>query len=475
MGVTIHGHAGPNAYNLPPLYFLRDVGYELAAWDRTTWYSPAWAFLFGPAWMYAIFRYVYLAGLAAVIVSAARWLISDPRQRRVIPVETLQGACILLAIFMNVLGAFLFLLTGPWRLGRLLYPGFGGAAALAAIGLLWIASLLRRLRLPHWIPQAVAAGLIFITQGVAWYSAGFTLKALNPHGPFSPASADITHTQVTYLDPSDGKTPVAGLTGFRVHTDDFRTGYAIAVDLCWKSFGYRAQNYPYSAQLVGPGDVRPGTRNSFHGLGSYPIVRWRPGEEFCDPTTIRVDVPVDRPRAYNLVVTLFPVLPPVYAPGAPLPAVDAANKSVYPVVGRVRVAPAKMPIATSTYRLGDLAGLSGASIQMLPGRTLSVTLRWLALNSSIDAKVFLTWSIRTLARSSPRIDHQPDGGWFPTNYWLAGDVIDDSFQVMLPDGVNTDRLSFGVGMYEAQSGQRLQAVDARSGERARDDIIELAP
>ncbi len=498
LGFSMHRLAGPGAYNLPPFFFVNSLGSDLLVWDRTTWYSPAWAFLFGPTWIYSIFRYIYVAGLSTVYVRAL-WLMTDNRRRTEMPVEILLGISILLVIFFTTLGAFLWLLTGPWWLGRLLYTGFGGTSALAAIGLLLLASYLRRLRLPTWTPRVALAGVIFIAQGAAWYCTSFTLTALNPHGLFSPTSTDISRTQLTYLDPSDGKTPVAGLTGFRVHADDFTlldateestvggslagslglvdgfpSGYAIAVDLCWKSHGYLTQSFPYSAELVGPGDAVLGMRNSYHGFGSYPIVRWRPGEEFCDPTTIRVTKPVIRPRAYNLVVTLFPMLPPAYHPGAPLPVVDAANKHVYPIAGRVRVAPQYMPIVTPTYQLGELAGLTGESFQVLPGSVLSITLRWLALKqNSIDARVLLQVIDQDTGKVIAQDDHQPDGGWFPTSYWLTGDVIDDAFQIKLPDGVNANRVSLGVGMYIAQSGQRLQAIDARTRERVRNDIITL--
>ena len=61
----------------------------------------------------------------------------------------------------------------------------------------------------------------------------------------------------------------------------------------------------------------------------------------------------------------------------------------------------------------------------------------------------------------------------PNKLRLTGDVIDDAFQIKLPDGVNANRVSLGVGMYIAQSGQRLQAIDARTRERVRNDIITL--
>ena len=59
-------------------------------------------------------------------------------------------------------------------------------------------------------------------------------------------------------------------------------------------------------------------------------------------------------------------------------------------------------------------------------------------------------------------DHQPDGGWFPTNYWLKGDVINDQFGIPLPPGTDVGQVELRVGMYNAQTQERLSAVNIAS-------------
>ena len=238
--------------------------------------------------------------------------------------------------------------------------------------------------------------------------------------------------------------------------------------------GYAKKNFPYTLQLVGPGDERPGTRNSYHGLGSYPLTAWKPGEIFCDTTSAYVAFSGNQPRAYNLVVTLFDIQSDDNQPGPALPAVDGAGRSVYPVIGRARVAPDMNATLTPIVNLGDVAGLTGASIELLPTHTLSVTLQWAALSSpNVDAKVFMHVIDKDSGQVIAQDDYQPDDGWFPTNFWQKGDTIADPFEIALPAETNAEQVELQVGMYDAQTQERLPAVAITSQQRYTDDVITL--
>ena len=135
--------------------------------------------------------------------------------------------------------------------------------------------------------------MIALSYGGLW-GANNSINALATHSMIEPIPADITPTQLTFLDPVDNKTPVAEVVGYRLHNyENLQLGNSLYADICWKSLGYSKQSFPFSLQLVGPNDVRPGTRNSYHGLGSFPMSAWKPGEEFCDPTSLSIKVPTD--------------------------------------------------------------------------------------------------------------------------------------------------------------------------------------
>jgi hypothetical protein len=71
---------------------------------------------------------------------------------------------------------------------------------------------------------------------------------------------------------------------------------------------------------------------------------------------------------------------------------------------------------------------------------------------------------------------QADGpvrfGAVPTTAWTPGAIIEDTRTMTLPPGVSKDGLQVLVGLYDAESGQRLPATD-RHGARFPDDAIPL--
>ena len=451
-----------------------DLLASLGLWELTTWYSTGWSRIFGPEWVYRTFTYTYLAGLLGAIGlslhTAIRWFTKHYDLR----VQMLQTLCLILAAALAIAGGIYWQVIYSWTFGRLIYPGLTSVALIAAAGWCWWLSWIRRLRLPHVLYWVSAITLCVILQRATWWTTNNTIMALTPHAIMEPVPPDITRTQVTFLDPADHHTPVAELIGYRLHPQDLHPGNAMYVDLCWKSMGYTKESFPYTLQLVGPNDERPGTRNSFHGLGSYPMSAWKPGEEFCDETSVYIAFSADQPRAYHLVATLFELEPPDHKPGPPLPAVDGDGRPVYPVIGRARLTTDTQPIVTPTINLGNVAGLAGASIELLPTNTLSVTLHWIALSSpNVDAKVFMHVVDKATGQVIAQNDHQPEGGWFPTNYWQKGDVINDQFGISLPPGTDVGQVELRVGMYNAQTQERLPAVNIASQQRFADDVVPI--
>ena len=187
-------------------------------------------------------------------------------------------------------------------------------------------------------------------------------------------------------------------------------------------------------------------------------------------------MPIDRPRAYNLVVTLFELDTLNFRAGPPLPSVDGAGRAVYPVIGRVRVAPEHQPVVMPTVNLGSVAGLVSSTVQLQTNNTLSLTLRWVALGTTpVSEKVFLHVVDNQTGQVIAQADHEPDEGWFPTDYWQPKDVVEDSFSVVLPSRRDLSNVTLRVGMYDPQTGARLATLNLADGQRYPDDAIVLNP
>ena len=190
-----------------------------------------------------------------------------------------------------------------------------------------------------------------------------TAVTLNRNPEIAAPDAHIVQTQLTFLDPTDAVTPVASIVGYDIAPQNLRPGSVLYARICWRSTSYTQRDIPYSIQLVGENDVRPATRSSYHGLGTYPLTAWEPGQAFCDPTSVKITGLVDRPRAYNVVVTMFDFVKNTQQMARPLPVVDAANRPVYPVITRMRIAPIRSPAPSSaaTEIFGDLRWSCGCA------------------------------------------------------------------------------------------------------------------
>jgi hypothetical protein len=486
LGVAIHAmypDLNPLRFTQNPNNTLLD---DLTTWDRSMWYAASWPLNASLTWVYTLLNFLYLAGLAGAIGLCAQQMNRMRVQRinwQAIRVTLLQAACVLLAILLAIAGGVYWQLVYGFRIGRLLYPGLTSAAVIAAIGWCWwlrFAGQIRGASLSNTTYLGLGLLAAISLEGASVGSVVFTSQTLLPHAVIPTNAPGIVPTQLTFMDPSDGQTPVAEVVGYRLRAQDIHAGNIVYIDICWRSLGYTRQSFPYSVQLVGPNDVRPGTRNSYHGLGSYPLAAWQPGEAFCDPTSLRVDFTIDRPRAYNLVVTLFDMPAPDFKASPPLSAMDRAGHTVYPNIGRVRVAPdirtQSTPMVTPTVSFGNVAGLVDTRIDPGASNTLSVTLRWVALGpSATSAKVFMHVVDTATGKIIAQDDHEPDDGWLPTNYWLKGDVIDDHFALTLPAGNSLSNVNLQLGMYDAQTQARLPAVNLMDNKRYIDDSVPVTP
>jgi hypothetical protein len=376
-----------------------------------------------------------------------------------------------LCTLVAVAGSVYWILTTLWGLGRLFYPaGLAGIVLFGAYGLDWWQH-----KLAQWnhLRIAFAARALFSTALLAGAVIGVTYTAIafNRHPMIlNQIPGDVQRTQVTYYDTNN--TPVAAVIGYRIDTQHLSSGDIAIGYVCWQSLGYTLRSFPYALQFVGPDDSVIAARNSYHGLGTYPLSHWQAGEQFCDVTSLKITGAVDKPRAYHVVVSLFDYDTHT---AVPLAARDANNTPLKVAqIGQVRIGPTQtITTPALQYTLGETIGLLDARAELVTSGTLSVTLRWVALGStSQDNKVFLH-VLDKAGNIVAQSDHRPDGDWFPTQYWQKGDVIDDTFQVTLPEGVSLDTLTLSAGMYDSASGQRLPAMRSDSAERLKDDALPV--
>jgi hypothetical protein len=142
--------------------------------------------------------------------------------------------------------------------------------------------------------------------------------------------------------------------------------------------------------------------------------------------------------------------------------------------------PPEPPAADGTeydggYRLGEHIQLKRYRLSdetLAPGDTLTIALIW-----QTDAQMEEDYTVFChLLSTSGELIAQRDGppicGVRPTPSWRAGEVIEDSYQVVLPDVTPPGEYELSVGMYELETMQRVPAY-TRAGERLPEDRIVL--
>ena len=127
------------------------------------------------------------------------------------------------------------------------------------------------------------------------------------------------------------------------------------------------------------------------------------------------------------------------------------------------------------YRLGEHITLSRVRLSaetLTPGDTLTVVLIW---TSDGQVREDFTVFCHLLSASGALVaqrDGPPIYGVRPTPTWRAGEVIEDSYDLLLGDEFMPGEYELSVGMYNAESGLRVPAYGG-DGKRLLDDRVIL--
>ena len=133
----------------------------------------------------------------------------------------------------------------------------------------------------------------------------------------------------------------------------------------------------------------------------------------------------------------------------------------------VSVDEAEQPLA---FRLAEAVLLRGCdcdvaehdespTILAQPGGTLHVSLYWEAVDRVETSYTVFVHLLDGQDHIWAQQDSLPQGGDFPTDEWLAGDVIVDRYSIALPSDAPAGDYQLVAGMYDRNDGQRLPVFD----------------
>ena len=90
-----------------------------------------------------------------------------------------------------------------------------------------------------------------------------------------------------------------------------------------------------------------------------------------------------------------------------------------------------------------------------PGSAVTIKLRWQVREApGQELTTFVHLGDREQAPLA-QADGPPFAGGYPTQLWSAGEVLDDSYMLVVPEDLAPGRYPIQIGMYELDSGARL--------------------
>jgi hypothetical protein len=213
----------------------------------------------------------------------------------------------------------------------------------------------------------------------------------------------------------------------------------------------------------------------------YPTSHWQPEIDEV-PNYHRLVLPEAPPVGrYWLAVSVFDR---VLGQRLPLTAVDGADLSSLPspdtaYLGPLKVSlpePATPPAIATEATFAEVGRLIGYTLNqphLHQGEPLTVDLRWQATApSQVDYTVFVHLLDQAGTWHSGH-DSQPVNGSYPTTIWGVGERIAD-LHTLDTTAVPSGLYRLAVGLYQAETGQRVPVMGGEHGQVVLETLIEIS-
>jgi hypothetical protein len=334
--------------------------------------------------------------------------------------------------------------------GRLIFP------AISVIGVLAVAGLAR---LRRWLPWAAVAFMAVLTAAVPF-------AVIGPHyQPPPPLSAEqLAHVPNAL---GDGKGADFGgemrLLGFDFSPSQVVPGETLHLTLYWQAEILMDRNWSIFVHVVDEAGVIVAQRDRYPAAGALATTLLQPGQSFADEYAIVIPDSAFAPVAATLKVGLYDL-----ADGARLPLATGGDTQTLasvaiaarPVLSVPGLGSIPNPIRRNYANQIELAGYGMSRRSLRPGETLTVTLYWRAL-----APIPINYSVFAHIRGEGETlwagqDAWPQLGAAPTSAWRQGEVVVDPYSLTLKPETPPGQHDVEVGLYDGQTGSRLQVIAA---------------
>ncbi len=427
---------------------LGDLWGEFRGLRWSFWGLFGWFSIQLPATIYLILDLFTLLALIGLTI----WLIREGRKSKALLPLAMLGLWLAMVFISLVRWTSLI----PAMQGRLMFPAISvvvitlvrGLSALhqrRVLVILWCVALLA---LSIWCPLAI------IRPAYA-RPAAISEEQIPAHLP--RLDHDLWNGQIRLL--------ACDITPQLAHPGDM-----VNITLYWQALEPIAENGLMYIHLLGREWELIGNLDSYPGWGTYPTSLWKPGEILRDRYQVLISPEARAPTLCHVDVGMTTM---EQATGE----VSGDDSSPVTFEGQIKLIPRQWPAVEgihTNFRLGDHISLRGYALTketLVPGDELHLTLYWRAAGPpGKDYTVF----VHLLDASGQRIsgwDNPPLNGDYPTSLWDEGEVIADEYLIPVPHEAPPGEYTIAVGMYTAETGERLPAYDAEDTRLPHDMVL----
>jgi 4-amino-4-deoxy-L-arabinose transferase-like glycosyltransferase len=274
-----------------------------------------------------------------------------------------------------------------------------------------------------------------------------TIQVVKPPSPPSVKDLSIQYLTDTNLSPQ------VKLLGFDLPTQTAMPGDALPLTLYWQALTRIEQDYVIIVGFKGEGDQVWDEWKSRPAAGAYPTTRWERGEivRHWHDITVAAHTP---PGKYELTVSLLDS-----TTGEEAGAVALGSLVVQGQERRFTVPPIQHVVEANLGHRVKLLGYDLSAETLKAGDTLCLTLYWQAQRQMATSYTVFTHLLDKDSHIWGQKDSIPCDGTRPTTGWVEGEVIADEYNIVVQPDAPPGEYVIEVGMYEAETGQRLPVLD----------------
>ena len=269
----------------------------------------------------------------------------------------------------------------------------------------------------------------------------------------------------------------AGIAGFQPKERTFESGLALLgyagseqvkagesgyLTIVWKALVPAPAPSRLRLQLLAADGTVAEQRDLPLATNAYPTSRWQSGAVLREQYRLPVD---GKLAAGDYRIAILPISNNSSS-GDP---VILGNLRIEAGPRPISVAPPQHPLDYSLDGKIALRGFDLVSTQARPGETLALALHWSDLAPVDGDYTVFVHVLDSRQKVVAQHDQPPAAGQRPTSSWFPGDLILDSYQIVLPASLPPGDYAVEVGMYNPTNGARLPV--ARGGQAVGDRII----